>query len=505
MPGLARVGRNEPCPCGSGRKYKGCCLPRDEAFETARDGLAALSDILLRCVRMPEVFPAVERLWDRYWPEDPPKALSTVLDTDDGSERDLARTDLPAFLVWLVHGAPLEDLPPNLVADTARRSAGSAPTLLDVAVGDHEEPPSTPAGALIESLRSSVGSAFQVIRREPGRRVWLRDVFTDETFEVGDRNLSEDAVTGEVLIGRIRPVEGIHEAVGSAWRFPATAVRDLRPWGELHLSRFREFQPDASWRDLWRERWELLHHYVVERRQRPLQPHLFTTTGEQVVLCRIEWRVRDREALAGALDTHGPELRHEDDAPEWVWVPAPGDPRWVRRTPSAGPEAPVLPGGPALGRIVLHEDSGRLVLETMSAERAEAGRALLESIAGGHLSLVSEHRRSVADMVAEERAAGGAEGPGPDIPDAALRQATEEYIADYERRWVDMSIPALGGKTPRQAAASAEPLLRRQLQDLLLEIEEAEARTRAVSRRGGVGMSVDRLRHLLGVEDSGSR
>ena len=30
----AQVGRNEKCPCGSGRKYKQCCLRKDE--ETAR-------------------------------------------------------------------------------------------------------------------------------------------------------------------------------------------------------------------------------------------------------------------------------------------------------------------------------------------------------------------------------------------------------------------------------------------------------------------------------------
>jgi len=24
---VARVGRNEPCPCGSGKKFKRCCLP----------------------------------------------------------------------------------------------------------------------------------------------------------------------------------------------------------------------------------------------------------------------------------------------------------------------------------------------------------------------------------------------------------------------------------------------------------------------------------------------
>lgn len=29
-------GRNEPCPCGSGKKYKRCCLPTDEADERER-------------------------------------------------------------------------------------------------------------------------------------------------------------------------------------------------------------------------------------------------------------------------------------------------------------------------------------------------------------------------------------------------------------------------------------------------------------------------------------
>lgn len=28
---MERAGRNEPCPCGSGRKYKKCCLPREAA------------------------------------------------------------------------------------------------------------------------------------------------------------------------------------------------------------------------------------------------------------------------------------------------------------------------------------------------------------------------------------------------------------------------------------------------------------------------------------------
>jgi peptidoglycan hydrolase CwlO-like protein len=38
----ATVGRNDPCPCGSGRKYKHCCLEKDEAkARTARAKAAA--------------------------------------------------------------------------------------------------------------------------------------------------------------------------------------------------------------------------------------------------------------------------------------------------------------------------------------------------------------------------------------------------------------------------------------------------------------------------------
>ncbi|MEP7117595.1 MAG: SEC-C metal-binding domain-containing protein [Acidobacteriota bacterium] len=34
-PTQARPGRNEPCYCGSGRKYKQCCLPADETLAAA--------------------------------------------------------------------------------------------------------------------------------------------------------------------------------------------------------------------------------------------------------------------------------------------------------------------------------------------------------------------------------------------------------------------------------------------------------------------------------------
>jgi tetratricopeptide (TPR) repeat protein len=32
---MPKPGRNDPCPCGSGLKYKKCCLPKDEAAAAA--------------------------------------------------------------------------------------------------------------------------------------------------------------------------------------------------------------------------------------------------------------------------------------------------------------------------------------------------------------------------------------------------------------------------------------------------------------------------------------
>lgn len=38
---MAKIGRNDPCPCGSGKKYKRCCLAKVEKAE--RQALAAVT------------------------------------------------------------------------------------------------------------------------------------------------------------------------------------------------------------------------------------------------------------------------------------------------------------------------------------------------------------------------------------------------------------------------------------------------------------------------------
>jgi len=34
---MAKIGRNDPCPCGSGKKYKRCCLDTQESLAQLDD------------------------------------------------------------------------------------------------------------------------------------------------------------------------------------------------------------------------------------------------------------------------------------------------------------------------------------------------------------------------------------------------------------------------------------------------------------------------------------
>jgi len=60
---MSKPGRNDPCPCGSGKKYKKCCLPRDEAAQP-RVAAAEREKPFITELR-PDLDKAVDRLLER--------------------------------------------------------------------------------------------------------------------------------------------------------------------------------------------------------------------------------------------------------------------------------------------------------------------------------------------------------------------------------------------------------------------------------------------------------
>jgi hypothetical protein len=77
--------------------------------------------------------------------------------------------------------------------------------------------------------------------------------------------------------------------------------------------------------------------------------------------------------------------------------------------------------------------------------------------------------------------------PSPTSPRPLVPAALEEFIGQYEQAWLDESIPALSGATPRQVAA--DPSRREDLVRLLASFPA-----------GGSGqMDPDRLRAASGL------
>ena len=90
---MARPGRNDPCPCGSGQKYKKCCLPKDEAADLAR-------------VKR-ETAAAAEAAHKRKLEQD--AAVAAMLQRQDEAQEAVELTDASNAVISLVKAGKLDE------------------------------------------------------------------------------------------------------------------------------------------------------------------------------------------------------------------------------------------------------------------------------------------------------------------------------------------------------------------------------------------------------------
>lgn len=121
-----RPGRNDPCPCGSGRKYKACCLKADRKAREAGAGGVPLTSEMLERVRREDVWQA-ELL-----------PVPVSLGDDPGARPALALVAAGEWVVWAeLHRRPSGDPAEvaGLLADAVLAAAdriGGVPSRLEV-------------------------------------------------------------------------------------------------------------------------------------------------------------------------------------------------------------------------------------------------------------------------------------------------------------------------------------------------------------------------------------
>jgi SEC-C motif len=438
---MSVVGRNDPCPCGSGKKFKKCCLGKQEgavAF-TARDresGWARLIDFAFRA-ELDEELDAAEALFWSGWRQ-------AHDDEEARTAMDLVESDA-AFNTWFALDFRLASGQTVLDRMLQREAARLPP-------GERE---------YLGRMRDTHLRAYQVTDVKAGEGLQLIDLWTGEQIWVRERLATSQLVRWDLLAVRLmRGAEGDLVIDGQPYLYPVRSkdvlLRDVKR-AYRDFKRATPFaQPELT--DFFKRIGMLFHYCWLEWvALRPL-PKLVTAEGDPLIFAKAIFDVQDRETLLAALARH-PDLHSEDDG-EYVWTE---DAPNFRR---------------ALGRFIPRDD--RLVLETTSQQRVERGRKLLESLAGEAVRfLVTEYEDPARAM---ERVASSPvrHDEVDEVPAEIQEQLASEYFEQHYRKWPDEPLPALGNRTPREAARLKR--VRPKLVALLQEFENMSARNRLDSR-----------------------
>lgn len=285
-------------------------------------------------------------------------------------------------------------------------------------------------------------SLFEVEAAEPDLLV-LRDVRSGDRIEV--TNVSDDGHSrpGTMLLGRPLPVDDTWRAYSGFLPVPVSLVPhviDALDSGDAFAI--------AS---------------IIGRCFAP--PTVQNTDGDSLYFHEITWRVADAAAAAAVLD--GSDLV------------ANGDGRYTSTRDTANQTDAIV------ASLTLTEST--LTAEVNSDERADEVIKLVDALLPA-AELIDHDMWALDEVTRGDGTDVEDESSGPDLADPAMVAAMVDIMQQYEQRWLDESIPALGGASPREAAA--DPIGRLDLERLLASFPETD-RPEA--------MSAARLRVALGL------
>jgi len=411
--------RNDPCPCGSGRKYKQCHLLEDEA---RRGGSAKADRLGTLCAELTNaIFEFAYTRFGEQWDE-------------------------PAFELFFEP----EDVLQLLVPYAAHHVPISGRTAAEWYRDAHEAELSNDERACLDAERDAWLSLWQVVEARPGNGLVLRDRLSGQVRDVVEHTASRTLKEGQSVLARLVELMGF-TSINGLYPFALgereAAEVERRTRG--HLRRKRDVPVE-------RLREPKTMRYLIRRVDEEIArlhagPILCNNDGDPILFTTDHFDV-DPGAHA--------EVARRLAALSGVTGPEPGG--------DEGAEAFVF-----LGRsdIVLGEarlSARRLQVDTNSVERADrlrrqierACKALLRHRARGHSDPLSAAARGAGEDAA-------AEAQSPEAR-ALAKTLKQQYYAD----WLDQPIPALGGETPRVAAGTQAG--RARVEALLAEFEEAE-------------------------------
>src|SRR5258705_7812495 len=167
---MKSTGRNEPCPCGSGKKYKKCCLVS-----------VAATDFEYRRQRQVEADLVRRLLENAAAVVDPNAILDAWIDFNDGFEDvEPFEPESPIsmlFMPWFLFNWPYQEVAED---SGVLQQTTIAQSFLEF----YRAELSTEEFTFLEAADCLPYSLCEVIELKPGVGMVLRDLFTREEFQV---------------------------------------------------------------------------------------------------------------------------------------------------------------------------------------------------------------------------------------------------------------------------------------------------------------------------------
>jgi hypothetical protein len=440
--------RNDACPCGSGKKYKKCCLlAKDEAKAEAREALRAPLRELEK-----ELVDAIDKHAHREGLEP---------DTDVPFEFDPSQELGETLAIWHAPSGGRTLAEHFFEARGARLS----PLLR----------------AWFEAQRAAWLSIWEVTEVDRGTSITLTDLLSGEHRVVHDVKASETAEARLAILARVVEFEGNPALFGL--HAGALAPLDVAPIIARWKRKFGRSKAKALERlRSWDSAYELALNWdeavAVAALTASSMPELHNTDGDPFLFTRERFAYDPAQrpiVLAKLLAIDGSDLHHTKQGPVSVLL-YDGDPEFE-------PDASLT----LLARIELGESE--LIVETNSLRRADDARAKLEGELGPMVRRgLREHVDPSAMLDGSGAAVAADDEPTPEEAEVII-EATRQHYAT----WPDIALPALRGKSPREAARTKAG--REKVVALLKHIELAETR-----KPDAIRFDVGELYAALGIE-----
>jgi hypothetical protein len=479
-----KLGRNDLCSCGSGEKYKHCCLAKtasaDAFWSSVNSDNHKLTKLLMAFAiqRFPH---DIEDAWEDFH--------FGVTDSDYAPGNDIETIFMPYFLYrWRDPSEPDigDKWQPGTIATLFLEEKGRTLTQMQTQL-------------LFLCMHQPI-TFYDVLESRPGQGMLLREIFTGREYDVRERSASCTLNTGDILYAQMSPVDGLTTMAFSApWPIPPR-MKSMIVGQRLLLQsigRQRKKSRVFSTDDLleFEEDFRELYLEVVDRLSAP--PVLQNTDGDPLEMhtMKFELRITPADAfdllaplLAGVCEKEDVLAENEDgasDEPETIAF------AWYKK----GNKKMKSWDNTILGHLKL--SPGLLVADVNSRSRAEKLRREIEN----RLRLGIVHKETsvqTSEDLLEQVKCMPPQRQQEDtqaklMKDPAAQAVLRDFLQKETDAWIHKKLPALGGRTPLQSVK--DPDLREIVESLLLDFEGLAA----TDYPPGTAPDFSKIRKRLGV------